>query len=221
MKLPFRLNYFPPSNRPLGASFRSVQTGFTMIEVVVSMFILALGIMALVGMQNRTLGSIRQGENIERVSQAVENLAEGMRINPYLRVKITPKGYLTNRDYGNYLPFSGCTGQEVEWVNIGSDLDQKQLAQRQIKQFCKEIRQIEGIDPKEIQIKICTHSSLEGNLPWNFSCKANGSETILKVVWKFQTNMETQGSTPPRGRSPLVDAENKITLSYEVPIIEE
>ena len=45
------------------------QAGFTVIEVVVSMFILALGIMAMIGMQTRTLGSIQQAENISQVSQ--------------------------------------------------------------------------------------------------------------------------------------------------------
>ena len=69
------------------------QAGFTVIEVVVSMFILALGIMAMIGMQTRTLGSIQQAENISQVSQAVENLASGVSLNPHLKLEVTPKGY--------------------------------------------------------------------------------------------------------------------------------
>ena len=78
------------------------QAGFTVIEVVVSMFILALGIMAMIGMQTRTLGSIQQAENISQVSQAVENLASGVSLNPHLKLEVTPKGYETRKDYSLY-----------------------------------------------------------------------------------------------------------------------
>ncbi|MCV2504039.1 MAG: type IV pilus modification protein PilV [Neisseriaceae bacterium] len=195
------------------------QSGITLIEVVVSMFVLGLGILALLGMQTRSLGSIRQAQNIAQVSQAVDNLAQGLSINPYLKLKLIPqKGYITQKDYSNYNNFNGCSDREsAAFLNVDSQLNHQQLAAQQLDQFCQEIKQIRSISPNDIQLKVCTNSSIQGNLPWDFSCNNNGTETVVKVVWKYQTKTESQNNLNNSG---VIDNNNKIILSYEVPLTE-
>ena len=73
------------------------QQGSTLIEILVSMFILALGLMALIAMQTRTSIGIKEAENQTIIAQATENLAENMMTNPILDVNTnleTTKSYV-------------------------------------------------------------------------------------------------------------------------------
>lgn len=198
------------------------QTGFTMIEVVVSMFILALGIMAMIGMQIRTLGSVKQAENISQVSQAVDNLASGISLNPHLKLKVTSRGYETHKDYSLYQLSHGCIDQSITpFIQQNSQYSKKQFAQTILKQFCTEIKQITSIDPKDIQLKVCPNSKIESNLPWNFSCQDNGAQTVVKVVWKYKTKMQnSEQKTQQEKKLEMLDENNKVTLSYQVPLNE-
>lgn len=198
------------------------QTGFTMIEVVVSMFILALGIMAMIGMQTRTLGSIKQAENISQVSQAVDNLASGISLNPHLKLKVTPKGYETHKDYSLYQLPHGCIDQSItSFIKQNSQYSKKQFAQTTLKRFCTEIKQITSIDPKDIQLKVCPNSKIESNLSWNFSCQDNGAQTVVKVVWKYKTKIQKpEQKTQQEKNLEILDEDNKVTLSYQVPLSE-
>ena len=83
------------------------QQGSTLIEILVSMFILALGLMALIAMQTRTSIGIKEAENQTVIAQATENLAENMMTNPVLSLKAST----TQRDYSHYT--GGKTGVTV------------------------------------------------------------------------------------------------------------
>ena len=74
------------------------QQGSTLIEIMVSMFILALGLMALIAMQTRTSIGIKEAENQTIIAQATENLAENMMTNP----KLSTSGTTTQRSYEHY-----------------------------------------------------------------------------------------------------------------------
>ena len=89
------------------------QQGSTLIEILVSMFILALGLMALIAMQTRTSIGIKEAENQTIIAQATENLAENMLTNPVLGLNagtITTGGHgvTTTRDYSKYKKNADC-----------------------------------------------------------------------------------------------------------------
>ena len=67
------------------------QAGMTLIEVLVAMFVLAIGVLALLAIQLRTVSSVREAEGQTIVSQLTQNLVEGMLINPRLEKCVTPK----------------------------------------------------------------------------------------------------------------------------------
>lgn len=64
-----------------------LQSGMTLIEVLIAMFVLAIGVLALLAVQLRTVSSVRESENQTTVAQITQNLIEGMLINPTLSEK--------------------------------------------------------------------------------------------------------------------------------------
>lgn len=70
---PIRKKYLQP--------LRSIR-GSTLLEVMVSVFIMAFGIMALMLAQIKSVSNVREAEMQTRVAQAVQNLASDMLGNP-------------------------------------------------------------------------------------------------------------------------------------------
>ncbi len=60
------------------------QQGMTLLEVLVSIIILTLGVLALLATQLKTVSGVREAEQQTIVAQAAQNLIEGMLINPTL-----------------------------------------------------------------------------------------------------------------------------------------
>ncbi len=87
--------------------------GSTLLEVLISVFIMAFGIMALMLAQLKSVGNVREAEMQTRVAQAVQNLSAGMLSNPDV---ITNLGSASNINaklqYSNY--------KTASWVNVDS-----------------------------------------------------------------------------------------------------
>ena len=60
--------------------------GFALVEVLVSVVVLALGILALLATQLRSVSSVREAETQTIAAQAAQNLIEGMLSNPELEL---------------------------------------------------------------------------------------------------------------------------------------
>ncbi|OSI35619.1 type IV pilus modification protein PilV [Neisseria dumasiana] len=70
--------------KPKTGRLKKSQRGMTLVEVLVSMFVLAVGVLALLATQLRTVASVQEAESQTVVAQAVQNLMESMLINPTL-----------------------------------------------------------------------------------------------------------------------------------------
>lgn len=64
------------------AAPESCQRGFALLEVLIAMFVLLVGLLALAGLQARTLIQTRDAELRTLVALQAESLAEAMRANP-------------------------------------------------------------------------------------------------------------------------------------------
>ena len=64
--------------------FKYQQQGSTLLEVLVSVFVLGFGLLALVSMQLKTVMTTREAENQTIVAQAADTLIESMLLNPNL-----------------------------------------------------------------------------------------------------------------------------------------
>ena len=91
-----RLKTSPTSFTP------KLQSGMTLIEVLIAMFVLAIGVLALLAVQLRTVSNVRESENQTTVAQITQNLIEGMLINPTLSEETDTAGEKTSRYKKSY-----------------------------------------------------------------------------------------------------------------------
>lgn len=165
------------------------QRGAALIEVLVSMFILALGVMALLAMQVRTSSGIREAENMSIVAAATQNLANGLMINPTLEPGTGINASNTNAAYDLYNRTNGdvCAGQTNATPAASSVMTRSQMADGHIAEFCSNMLLLPGMNPENIHMKICNNDRIvPGELPFDFSCGTNGTDTVIKVAWKMQ-----------------------------------
>ncbi|WP_050797896.1 type IV pilus modification protein PilV [Neisseria shayeganii] len=98
--------------------------GATLLEVLVSVFIMAFGIMALMLAQLKSVGSVREAEMQTRVALAVQNLAEGMLSNPDVRTRTEDETKYTGYEKSGTLDLAGsinnsnkCNGVREAVIN--------------------------------------------------------------------------------------------------------
>ena len=180
-----RLKTSPTSFTP------KLQSGMTLIEVLIAMFVLAIGVLALLAVQLRTVSSVRESENQTAVAQITQNLIEGMLINPTLSKekevdKIT--GEETPRYKKSYDAYiNDDTKQGICRLNISNKkLANNKLAQAQIDQFKHDLYKALP-ESKDVCFAICKDSS--GAEPTyeenkiNAKCDDKGDTTIVRVLW--------------------------------------
>jgi type IV pilus assembly protein PilV len=161
------------------------QHGMTIIEVLVSMMILALGVLVLLATQLRTAAGVREAEQQTIVSQEVQNLIEGMLANPTLSpsTAASSKGW-TVKSYAAYTA-------AVPAGNIASEagINKQGLANRQVNDFRQALS--DRLPNTNASSTICTDSS--GATPTasgttiNWNCNGTGTTTMVKVVWQINT----------------------------------
>ena len=90
--------------------FKNSQKGSTLLEILVSVFVLGFGLLALVTMQMKTVMTTREAENQTIVAQAADSLIESMLMNPNLNLQTLPGGEkMMYRQFDDYRGLSGLT----------------------------------------------------------------------------------------------------------------
>ena len=175
---------------------KNPQSGMTLIEVLVAMFVLTIGILALLSVQLRTVTSVREAETQTIVSQITQNLMEGMLINPTIG----------SEAYTLYMKKGVSSTNDGEFT-IDAIKTKEQLAEAQLKRFSYELKNALP-DATAIHYAVCKDSS--GTAPtlsgkgFSSNCdnKANG-DTLIKVLWVKDsegqsdidsTNLKTHGN---------------------------
>ena len=179
---------------------KNPQTGMTLIEVLVAMFVLTIGILALLSVQLRTVTSVREAEAQTIVSQITQNLMEGMLINPTIGSDTGKKAYTL------YMKKGVSSTNDGEFT-IDAIKTKEQLAEAQLKRFSYELKNALP-DAANIYYAVCKDSSgaaptLSGKgFSSNCDNKANG-DTLIKVLWVKDsegqsdidsTNLKTHGN---------------------------
>lgn len=165
-----------------------LQSGMTLIEVLIAMFVLAIGVLALLAVQLRTVSNVRESENQTTVAQITQNLIEGMLINPTLSEETNSAGDKTSRykkSYDAYITSSSEQLKDSKQTNEFKDkMTKAQLAQAQIAQFKADLAK--ALPEAQVFFTICKDSS--GTEPtyengFNAKCDGKGDTTIVKVLW--------------------------------------
>lgn len=177
-----RLKTSPTSFTP------KLQSGMTLIEVLIAMFVLAIGVLALLAVQLRTVSNVRESENQTTVAQITQNLIEGMLINPTLSEETDTAGDKTSRYKKSYDAYITSSSEQLKGSKQATEFKDKmtkaQLAQAQIAQFKADLAK--ALPEAQVFSTICKDSS--GTEPtyekgFNAKCDGKGDTTIVKVLW--------------------------------------
>lgn len=180
---------------------QSVQ-GATLIEVLISVFLLTFGILGLMAAQLRSVSAVSESESRSIAAQAAENLAEAMQANPRLNAK-------GERDYTDYMSIpntmkaantqSTCTSTPPATIaanstsacQLGSNgITKQQLATAQLGEFQHILQQM----PNAVQITYTVCLDNPKNVKAATLTTGHCAETsttapkadrvpVIKVVW--------------------------------------
>ena len=186
---PTHLRSFKGRLKMSSSSFTpELQSGMTLIEVLIAMFVLAIGVLALLAVQLRTVSNVRESENQTTVAQITQNLIEGMLINPTLSEETDTAGDKTSRYKKSYDAYITSSSEQLKDSKQTNEFKEKmtkaQLAQAQIAQFKADLAK--ALPEAQVFSTICKDSS--GAEPtyekgFNAKCDGKGDTTIVKVLW--------------------------------------
>lgn len=167
-------------NKYMGIGFQ--QQGFALIEVLISVVVLALGILALLATQLRSVGSVREAETQTIAAQAAQNLIEGMTANP--KLELTDDKW-TIKKYDHYINPTRVTD------NTGS-YNADNLALKQLEEFNKELNETK-LGDMNVRTKICKTKDLKTAITIDpdtgevsdWGCDGTG-KIAIKIAWLVQ-----------------------------------
>ncbi len=166
---------------------KNKQKGTTLLEVVVSMFVVAFGLLAFVAVQLKTQTNIKEASALTVVSNATENLMEGMLANP---IVYAPANNTFYRSYTHY------NFKDIKKLDCASQTDATKTACDQVAAFAKEVA--DGLDTGvNMKLKVCSGVAGGGQLPTSsaeitqfMDCKkpdggglVAGKGSVIRVAW--------------------------------------
>ena len=173
-------------NKYMGIGFQ--QQGFALIEVLISVVVLALGILALLATQLRSVGSVRDAETQTIAAQAAQNLIEGMTANPQL--ELTGRdGVWTKKKYDHYL--NVAAPDPVTDANGGYDTTN--LALKQLKEFNAELN-ASKLGDMNVRATVCKTKDLKTAITIDpdtgdvsdWGCDNSAGKVAIKIAWLVQ-----------------------------------
>lgn len=176
---------------------KTAQSGMTLIEVLIAMFVLAIGVLALLAVQLRTVSGVRDAEGQTIVSQITQNLIEGMLVNPTLTANSSDTGTLRfTKTYPTYHTSGKVATASTAMPSAAATLTQAELATAQLNQFRNDL--VTALPDREIYFAVCRDSSgldptFASNTA-NFNCNNTGN-TVVKVLW-LKENEEDANAEP-------------------------
>ncbi|MBK0395264.1 MULTISPECIES: type IV pilus modification protein PilV [Kingella] len=185
---------------PAFAKKKNIQ-GSTLVEVIVSVILLTLGLLALMATQLRSVSGLTEAENKSLVSQSTEALAESMLMNGTLVKTSSGNYYHSYASYltqspvpitGNITPFSPTTNTEYTKASIADEY-KKQFESELYENLIKP----ESSTVSSVIYTICldkekpeqpTLDSSGKNMITN--CQSGGAYTTIKVVWRSESTKD-------------------------------
>lgn len=171
--------------------------GMTLIEVLVSLIVLSIGIMALLATQLRSVTGVREAEVQTVVAQAAQNLAEGMLANAELtKASDVAASAVAKKSFNNYIGESGTCPDNQTALKLPTDvsnLAQASQAKNQLNEFACALRTSLPPDT-DFRFRVCTGEPEIVNSPLGVTCKPDATgNTYIGVAWQTQTGDRNAG----------------------------
>lgn len=192
-------------------------TGFTMLEVLMSILIVGIGMLALAGMQGRTLKTVREAEQQGVAAMLAAEVADAMRANAY--ASINASGSVTE-DWTNYVEtsYSDHTSAPSTLCNAasGSQCTSAQMAAYDLYQFKNNLATaFSDSSQNNVRAIICRDSNASSTINFTDSklggC-TGGSKLMIRVAWKAA--MEKTANTALGNNSANSSAASATTRVY-------
>ena len=163
--------------------------GFTMLEVLMSILIVGIGMLAVAGMQGRTLKTVREAETQGVAAMLAGEVADAMRANSY--ASINASGSVTE-DWSNYVEtsYSDHSTAPSTLCNAatGSACTSAQMAAYDLYQFKNSLASA-FVDSSRSNVRaiVCRDSTASSTINFDDSklggC-TGGSKLMIRVAWK-------------------------------------
>ncbi|MCQ9325416.1 type IV pilus modification protein PilV [Neisseria dentiae] len=209
------------------------QSGMTLVEVLVAMFVLAVGVLALLATQLRTVSSVREAESQTVVAQAVQNLMEGMQINPTLSVEVGVNGEETGwvrKRYDAIITGARALSYRNSRINnktvrkcvtsgwcqqdTATNMDKRDLLLDQLGRF--EDALARALPNADIKYTICNDTTgramaIAANGSTQTNCTGgDGDPLFIKVLWQVDTEKANENTLNSNASN-----NNKLVYTYE------
>lgn len=164
------------------------QHGFALFEVMVTVFLLAIGILGLAAVQMKTYAITRDSDNRTNIALHAEGLAEAMRANPRRDLNASN---VMSWSWSHYNEGSAVTGTPTAPTPDcrSADCNQKQLADYDLYEFHKNLRNSFATD-NEVYSQVCPTTDFSTlPKPGAMGCAASGPMTI-KVAWRSKASKQ-------------------------------
>jgi type IV pilus assembly protein PilV len=166
------------------------ERGFSLIEVLVSAFVLAFGVIAAIGMQLTALRTTQQSTFQSYALHLAADMADRMRANvapmqaadvdnPYLQVDFQ-SGHVTSN-------------AEVDCYDTDVDCGPAEIAQFDIAEW---LARLDHALPNA-RVRICRDAmrpSAEETLSWNCNASAAFAPVVIKIGWRDKEQAEDDNS---------------------------
>lgn len=177
-----------------GAPLRA-RAGFTLVEVLVALFVVALGIAGAAALQTLAVRAARDAARLSDGTRLARSLAERMRANP--RALALPDNPYLHLDYDA----GGGTPTAPALCYADTNCDADDLARFDV----FEVQDAVAAGFPDGRIRVCRDAGApdaSGALPW--TCDAqDGAPIVVKLGWRAQGERETGA---PKVMMPLAGA---------------
>ncbi|EGV38027.1 type IV pilus modification protein PilV [Neisseria weaveri] len=217
---------------------KTQQQGMTLLEILIAMFVLTVGVLALLATQLQTVVAVREAEGQTIVAQAAQNLIEGMAINPVLcknsipgcedvmlpgdsddlirrrndafrpQLKVNSKSETLSYRFSNPIKVRSCS--KNAWCKKNkTDLNKRQILEDHLGKF--EDTLFKGLPEADIYYIICNDKSGVKPTINNNVMQPNcngGAKDPISIKVAWQQNVERS------------DGSGKVVYSYQVRVAE-
>lgn len=171
--------------------------GFTLLEVLIALFVLGFGLLALAALQIRTYSATRDAEYQSIAALHAEGLAEAMRANPKRTGDTNEpwswQHYVTGEAGVAGAAVKSCTTYDdaAQGFSPGSaECDQDEIAAHDLALFKA---RLESAFPgaEEVKAGVCPGADLSASpTPGSLGCDASGPLAI-KIAWRVKVGSDT------------------------------
>lgn len=167
------------------ATFTSKQQGITLLEVLISMVVMAIGMLGMAALQIKTLNTTQEGYSRAQVVALLEDTTDRVRTNAL---------YLSETEISTYTTLAK-DAESLNWCAtppkscMSGDLcEGKELVKLDISQSCSALTSTNIANAK--MGAIC-NDRVSGDA---FAC-SQGSKMVLYASWQPQNRQDTDGAT--------------------------